>query len=54
MIKDNKIAQMVSAMQTGESVGMQTRDQALKKLLANGLINRNEALKHSNNPNRFI
>jgi twitching motility protein PilT len=54
MIKDNKIAQMVSAMQTGESVGMQTRDQALKKLLANGLINQNEALKHSNNPNRFI
>lgn len=54
MIKENKIAQMTSAIETGNFAGMQTRDQSLRKLLMEGLIQRDEALKHANNPDRFI
>ena len=54
MIKENKIAQMTSAIETGDFAGMQTRDQSLRKLLMEGLIQRDEALKHANNPDRII
>jgi len=54
MIKENKIAQMVSAIETGEFAGMQTHDQSLQKLLSKGLINREEAIKKAHHPDRFI
>jgi len=38
LIREDKIAQMYSAIQTGQSVGMQTLDQCLK-----GLVDRAEA-----------
>ncbi len=43
LINEDKVAQMYSAIQTGNSVGMQTLDQNLQEILAKGLIAREEA-----------
>jgi len=43
LIREDKIAQMYSAIQTGQSVGMQTLDQCLKTLVQKGLVDRKEA-----------
>lgn len=49
LIRENKIAQMYSAIQTGQQFGMQTLDQSLQKLVREGLISRQEAqLKAAN------
>jgi len=45
LIRENKVPQMYSAIQTGMQVGMQTLDQALKKLVEEGTIERADALK---------
>ena len=43
LIRENKIAQMYSAIQTGQQFGMQTLDQNLQELVAKGLVTRQEA-----------
>ncbi len=43
LIREGKIAQMYSAIQTGQGHGMHTLDQNLSELLAKGLINKEEA-----------
>jgi twitching motility protein PilT len=43
LIREGKIAQMYSAIQTGQSLGMQTLDQCLQELLAKGMVSREEA-----------
>ncbi len=43
LIRENKIAQMYSAIQTGQSVGMQTLDQCLLELVRKGVVSREEA-----------
>ncbi len=43
LIRENKIAQMYSAIQTGQSVGMQTLDQTLQKIVKDGVVSRKEA-----------
>ncbi len=43
LIREDKVAQMYSAIQTGQNVGMQTLDQALEALVARGIITRQEA-----------
>ncbi len=43
LIREDKVAQMYSAIQTGLGVGMQTLDQCLKDLLGKGLISREDA-----------
>ncbi|MFK7816364.1 MAG: type IV pilus twitching motility protein PilT [Gammaproteobacteria bacterium] len=43
LINEDKVAQMYSAIQTGNSVGMQTLDQNLQEILGKGLISREEA-----------
>ena len=49
LIRENKIAQMYSAIQTGQSAGMQTLDQNLQKLVKEGVVSRKEAqLKATN------
>ena len=49
LIRENKIAQMYSAIQTGQAVGMQTLDQNLAKLVREGVVSRKEAqLKAAN------
>jgi twitching motility protein PilT len=43
LIRENKIAQMYSAIQTGQNIGMQTLDQNLSDLLRRNLITSAEA-----------
>ena len=43
LIREGKIAQMYSAIQTGQSQGMQTLDQCLQELVTKGLVSREEA-----------
>jgi twitching motility protein PilT len=43
LIREGKIAQMYSAIQTGQSVGMQTLDQCLSELLSKGVVSKEEA-----------
>lgn len=43
LIRENKVAQMYSAIQTGQQHGMQTLDQDLQRLLREGIISRQEA-----------
>ncbi|WP_110601309.1 type IV pilus twitching motility protein PilT [Salinicola lusitanus] len=43
LIREGKVAQMYSAIQTGGSLGMQTLDAALSQLVADGVVTRQEA-----------
>jgi len=47
LIREDKIAQMYSAIQTGSSVGMRTLDQALEELVERHLISTHEAAKRA-------
>ena len=49
LIRENKIAQMYSAIQTGQQMGMTTLDQSLSKLIAEGTVSRQQALLKANN-----
>jgi len=53
LIREDKIAQMYSAIQTGQSVGMQTLDQCLKTLVQKGLVDRKEAQHKAKDPNQL-
>jgi len=53
LIREGKIAQMYSAIQTGASIGMQTLDQCLKDLLGKGLITRDIAREKAKIPENF-
>lgn len=53
LIREDKVAQMYSAIQTGGAVGMQTLDMALKDLLAKGLISREQAREKARAPEGF-
>ena len=50
LIREDKVAQMYSAIQTGQSVGMQTLDQNLKSLLASGVVAKDEAMRKAAHP----
>ncbi len=50
LIREDKIAQMYSAIQTGQNVGMQTLDQNLKTLLGSGIVSKDEAMRKAANP----
>jgi twitching motility protein PilT len=50
LIREDKVAQMYSSIQTGSNVGMQTLDQALLDLVTQGVVDRNEAKKKALNP----
>ena len=54
MIKENKLAQMRSALQTGAADGMQTLDQSLQKLMTLGHISRDVAMKKADNPKALL
>src|SRR6187397_3599636 len=43
LIRENKIAQMYSSIQTGQAQGMQTLDQCLTELIQKGLVSKEEA-----------
>ncbi len=50
LIREDKVAQMYSAIQTGQNVGMQTLDQNLKTLLASGVVSMEEAQRKAAAP----
>ncbi|OGT85561.1 MAG: twitching motility protein PilT [Gammaproteobacteria bacterium RIFCSPLOWO2_12_FULL_52_10] len=53
LIRENKIAQMYSAIQTGHQFGMITLDQNLQKLVQQGLVDKNEARSKAANKDNF-
>jgi twitching motility protein PilT len=53
LIREGKVAQMYSAIQTGASIGMQTLDQCLQDLLSKGLITRDIAREQAKIPESF-
>jgi len=53
LIREGKVAQMYSAIQTGASLGMQTLDQCLQDLLSKGLITRDIAREQAKIPESF-
>ncbi|PWK46868.1 type IV pilus twitching motility protein PilT [Pleionea mediterranea] len=53
LIREDKIAQMYSSIQTGAQHGMQTLDQCLKDLLAKGLVSRQDARDKAKNKDDF-
>ncbi len=53
LIREDKIAQMYSAIQTGAAFGMVTLDQSLTDLLQKGLISREVAREKALNPMNF-
>ena len=50
LIRESKIAQMYSAIQTGHALGMQTLDQSLKDMLQKGLISKEDARRKATSP----
>jgi twitching motility protein PilT len=53
LIREGKIAQMYSAIQTGQAAGMQTLDQNLQDLMAKGQISKEEARFKAANKDTF-
>jgi twitching motility protein PilT len=53
LIREGKIAQMYSAIQTGQVAGMQTLDQNLQDLLVKGVISKEEARFKAANKDQF-
>ena len=54
LIREGKIAQMYSAIQTGQNIGMQTLDQNLKVLLAQGMISKADAMAYAAQKDDFL
>ncbi|MBZ0091969.1 MAG: type IV pilus twitching motility protein PilT [Sulfuricellaceae bacterium] len=53
LIRENKIAQMYSAIQTGQNLGMQTLDQNLQQLVQRNVVSREEARNKAMNKDLF-
>ncbi len=53
LIRENKVAQMYSAIQTGQAIGMQTLDQYLQGLVAKNLVSKAEARNYAVNKETF-
>ncbi len=53
LIREDKVAQMYSAIQTGQQHGMQTLDQNLKELVNRGVVDANEARKKAQSPDQI-
>ncbi len=53
LIRENKVPQMYSAIQTGQSLGMQTLDQCLQDLVARGLVSKQDAMTKAANKDAF-
>jgi twitching motility protein PilT len=54
LIREDKIAQMYSAIQTGMSNGMQTMDQCLQNLVNRGMITKQNAMEKAQDKNQFM
>lgn len=53
LIREDKVAQMYSAIQSGGALGMQTLDMSLKGLVARGLVSRDHAQEKARSPDNF-
>nr|GEX89704.1 hypothetical protein [Tanacetum cinerariifolium] len=53
LIREDKVAQMYSSIQTGGALGMQTLDMCLKDLISKGLITRESAREKAKTPDSF-
>lgn len=53
LIRENKIAQMYSAIQTGQQFGMQTLDQCLTGMVSQGIVSRSEAQAKATNKDQI-
>ncbi len=53
LIRENKVAQMYSSIQTGQKYGMQTLDQNLQDLVRRGLVSRQDARNKAANKSAF-
>lgn len=53
LIRENKLYQILSIMQTAKHEGMQTMEDALRDLALKGHISRKVAINHANNPKLF-
>ena len=53
LIREDKVAQMYSAIQTGAALGMQTLDQALAGMIEKRLITRDQARAKAKMPDQF-
>ena len=53
LIREGKIAQMYSAIQTGQASGMQTLDQNLQEMVQRGFISRIDAKSKATNKELF-
>jgi twitching motility protein PilT len=54
LIRENKIPQMYSAIQTGQNVGMQTLDQNLQDLVKRGVVSASEARSKAANKDAIM
>ncbi len=54
LIRESKIAQMYSAIQTGQNIGMQTLDQNLRVLLSQGMISKADAMTYATQKDDFM
>ena len=53
LIREDKVAQMYSSIQTGGALGMQTLDNCLKGLVSKGLVSREAAREKAKTPENF-
>ena len=53
LIREAKVAQMYSAIQTGSAVGMQTLDQNLQELVKRNVVSVDEARSKAVNKDNF-
>jgi twitching motility protein PilT len=53
LIREDKVAQMYSAIQTGASIGMQTLDQCLARLVKENAITREAAYEKAAHKEQF-
>ena len=54
LIRENKVAQMYSAIQTGQNIGMQTLDQCLTEMVRRNMVNVVEARQRAVNKELFM
>jgi twitching motility protein PilT len=54
LIRENKVAQMYSMIQTGQQHGMQTLDQTLLELVRRNVVSVAEARQYAKTPETFV
>lgn len=53
LIREGKVAQLPSTIQTGQKFGMMTLDQSLKELVSKGIVDKEQCLYFASSPNVF-